>query len=191
MSDQLVPPDESYPWYIRLLFWLQKKRYGQVLESSKVWARSPSLFFGLSCLFAALDRKSNPISPDLRALITVRVSQINHCAFCTDLNSYRTLELTVPVNKLEALPQYRESSLYSAQEKVVLTYAEQITRSDLGIEDEIYNQLRHFYTEDEIVELTALIGFQNLSSKFNSALKIPSQGFCKVRRENENLFKEK
>lgn len=183
MSDQLIPPKRSYPWYIRLFFWIQKKRYGQVLESSKIWARSPSLFFGLSCFFASLDRKSHPIPADLRALITVRVSQINHCAFCIDLNSYRTLELTVAPQKLDVLPHYQESTLYSAQEKIILTYAEQITRSDQEVEDDIYNQLRQFYTENEIVELTALIAFQNLSTKFNNALKIPSQGFCNIKNK--------
>ena len=34
--------------------------------------------------------------------------------------------------------------------------------------------------DDGVVELTGLIAFQNLSSKFNSALDVPAQGFCKV-----------
>jgi len=36
------------------------------------------------------------------------------------------------------------------------------------------------FDEDAIVELTGLIAFQNLSSKFNSALDVPPQGFCKM-----------
>jgi hypothetical protein len=38
--------------------------------------------------------------------------------------------------------------------------------------------LRTHFDDDAIVELTALIAFQNMSSKFNSALGIPAQGFC-------------
>lgn len=41
------------------------------------------------------------------------------------------------------------------------------------------DQLKTFFDDDAIVELTGLIAFQNLSSKFNSALDVPSQGFCK------------
>lgn len=40
---------------------------------------------------------------------------------------------------------------------------------------------RHFH-DDAIIELTALIAFQNLSSKFNSALGVPAQGFCQIPR---------
>jgi alkylhydroperoxidase family enzyme len=41
-------------------------------------------------------------------------------------------------------------------------------------------RLRSHFTDDAIVELTGLIAFQNMSSKFNSALGIPAQGFCKI-----------
>jgi hypothetical protein len=40
--------------------------------------------------------------------------------------------------------------------------------------------LYEYFNEDEIVELTGLIAFQNLSSKFNSALDLPPQGFCRL-----------
>jgi len=42
------------------------------------------------------------------------------------------------------------------------------------------DELRRFYDDDGIVELTGMIAFQNLSSKFNAALDIPPQGFCEV-----------
>jgi hypothetical protein len=41
-------------------------------------------------------------------------------------------------------------------------------------------RLYEYFNEDEIVELTGLIAFQNLSSKFNSALDLPAQGFCRL-----------
>lgn len=182
MPHQIVPPNTQYPWYIRVLFWLQKKKYSEILESSKVWARSPSLFLGLSGFYAALNRKKHPIPIELRALITVRVSQINHCDFCIDLNSHRTILISGAENKLNQLPTFRLSDHYTEQEKIALIYAEQITYTEQEVEDETYLQLKKFYTEDEIVELTAIIAFQNLSSKFNHALKIPSQGFCKKNR---------
>jgi alkylhydroperoxidase family enzyme len=68
--------DRDYPWLIRILFWFQKRKYGRVLESAKIWARVPRLFWGVSMLYGALDRKTSPLDPELRALITVRVSQI-------------------------------------------------------------------------------------------------------------------
>jgi hypothetical protein len=38
--------------------------------------------------------------------------------------------------------------------------------------------LRRHFSDDAIIELTALIAYQNMSSKFNAALGVPSQGFC-------------
>ncbi|WP_456389028.1 carboxymuconolactone decarboxylase family protein, partial [Profundibacter sp.] len=80
-------PVSDYPWYIRLFFWKQKKTYGKVLEPGMLWARSPSVFVGVALLYGALNRKSSRIDAALRSLVTVRVSQINHCEFCVDINA--------------------------------------------------------------------------------------------------------
>jgi hypothetical protein len=40
--------------------------------------------------------------------------------------------------------------------------------------------LKNVFDDDGVVELTGLIAFQNLSSKFNSALNVPAQGFCQL-----------
>jgi alkylhydroperoxidase family enzyme len=77
----------EYPWLVRIFLWNQKRKYGQVLEAAMLWGRSPRLFLGGAILYGMIDRRSSPIEPALRSLITVRVSQINHCAFCVDLNS--------------------------------------------------------------------------------------------------------
>jgi alkylhydroperoxidase family enzyme len=43
------------------------------------------------------------------------------------------------------------------------------------VPDEIFEKLRRFYDDDQIVELTATIAWENASSKFNRALRVPSQ----------------
>jgi alkylhydroperoxidase family enzyme len=85
----------------------------------------------------------------------------------------------VSLEKVEALETWRQSNLFDRREQVVLGYAEAMTRSDLQVEDEQVERLRYYF-DDGIVELTGLIAFQNMSSKFNSALGIPAQGFCKM-----------
>ncbi|MDP7556159.1 MAG: carboxymuconolactone decarboxylase family protein, partial [Nitrospinota bacterium] len=75
MSRIKSKPDNKYPWYLKLFFLNQKRKYGADLEPAKVWGRVPRLFIGVATLFGALDRKKSPIDPQLRALITVRVSQ--------------------------------------------------------------------------------------------------------------------
>ena len=52
------------------------------------------------------------------------------------------------------------------------------------VSDETFARLREFYSDDEIIELTEVIAWENASSKFNRALRIPSQQLWK--RESES-----
>lgn len=168
------------PWYLKPFFWNQKRKYGQVLQSAQVWARVPRLFLAVAALYGVIDRKKSPLSPALRSLITVRVSQINWCRFCVDLNSATLIKRSGSEAQVKALEQWNDSSLFSLEEKAALNYAEKVTFSDQHPDDDCFNELKKYFTEQQIIELTALIAFQNMSSKFNSALEIESQGFCKV-----------
>jgi hypothetical protein len=53
-----------------------------------------------------------------------------------------------------------------------------MTRSDVGVSDALFERVRSEFDDDAIIELTGLIAFQNMSSKFNAALGVPAQGFC-------------
>ncbi len=171
---------KDYPWYLRPFFWNQKRKYGEVLKAGLLWARVPKLFGAVALLYGVIDRKGSPLSPPLRSLVTVKVSQINGCSFCVDLNSTTLLKRGVSEAKVEALQNWRESALFDEKERTALEYAEAVTRSDYQVEDDHVGRLKQFFNEDEIVELTGLIAFQNMSSKFNSALGVPSQGFCHI-----------
>lgn len=131
-------------------------------------------------LYGALDRKSSPLDPELRSLVTVRVSQINWCSFCIDINSATLAERSGSLEKVKKLAQWKESDLFDEKEKVVLEYTEAVTYSDQQVTDELMEKIKGFFDNDGVVELTGLIAFQNLSSKFNSALDVPAQGFCKL-----------
>lgn len=171
---------KEYPWILRPFFWNQKRKYGSILQPGLLWARVPKLFSSVAVLYGVLDRKSSPLDPILRPLVTVRVSQINWCRFCVDINSATLAKRTGSMEKVEQLAEWRESNLFDEKEKVVLEYVEAVTYSDKQVTEELMERLKLFFDDDGIVELTGLIGFQNLSSKFNSALDVPPQGFCKV-----------
>jgi alkylhydroperoxidase family enzyme len=58
---------------------------------------------------------------------------------------------------------------------VVLEYADSMTITGKDVSDALFERLREVYTDDEIVELTTIIAWENASSKFNRALRVPSQ----------------
>ena len=89
--------------------------------------------------------------------------------------------LGVSDEKIEALSDYARSELYTESERVALEFADTMTITGREVTDEFFAQLREFFTDDAIVELTATIAWENASSKFNRALRIPSQKLWKRR----------
>ncbi|HXU91165.1 MAG TPA: hypothetical protein VFQ62_20140 [Methylomirabilota bacterium] len=89
--------------------------------------------------------------------------------------------LGVSDDKMRALADYATSPLYSDAERAALEYADTMTLSDRDVSDELFARLRRFYDDDALVELTAIIAWENASSKFNRALRIPSQQLWKTR----------
>ena len=171
-------PTRAYPWYVRLIFAAQRRKYGTELEPARLWGRLPRAFLMLTLLYRSLDRRSSPLEPALRALVQVRISQINWCAFCVDLNGAAALERAVAPAKLDALEQFETSALYTEREKAALAFAEALTDPARRVDDACFTRLRTYFDEQEVLELAALAAFQNLSSKFNAALGVPAQGYC-------------
>lgn len=171
-------PQRAAPLWIRAMYALQRRRYGVVFEPTRVWARAPAALRGFLHFGAAVDRKSSPIEPALRSLVMVKVSQLNSCAFCIDLNGARLTERGIGLDKALELARYESSSAFSERERAALDYAAGVTLPDRGVDDALFERLRGHFDDDAIVELTALVALQNASSKFNAALAIPSQGFC-------------
>jgi len=87
--------------------------------------------------------------------------------------------LGVSTEKIEALHDYATSPLFSEAEKVALEYADAITVTRRDVDDALFARLQGHYDDDTIAELTMIIAWENASSRFNRAFRIPSQGFWK------------
>lgn len=92
-------------------------------------------------------------------------------------------QLGVSDEKIDALPNYASSELYTEGERVALEFADAMTITGRDVGDELFKRLRPFYDDDALVELTATIAWENASSKFNRALRVPSQELWKRRSE--------
>ncbi len=88
-------------------------------------------------------------------------------------------ELGISDEKILALADYATSPLYDEIEQVTLEYADCMTITGREVSDELFSRLRQFYDDDALVELTEIIAWENASSKFNRALRIPSQQLWK------------
>jgi len=164
-----IPPKplKEYPWTLRILFFYQKKKYGEPLAPSLQWGRMPKLLKLFFSFIRFFERRKSPLDPALRALVMLRVSEINKCSFCIDLNSF-------------ALDQKKTGEI-SKKEASAVAFAKAVTDPSIGVDEGLIANLKQHFSDDEIAELAALIAFQNMSSKFNSALGIDPHGFCKIK----------
>src|ERR1041384_3817848 len=96
-----------------------------------------------------------------------------------DANAAVGSRLGVSTEKIDALNDYATSPLFSESEKVALAYADAMTDTSRDVDDELFARMRQHYDDDTIAELTMIIAWENASSRFNRAFRIPAQGFWK------------
>ncbi|MFF1822627.1 carboxymuconolactone decarboxylase family protein [Kribbella sp. NPDC058245] len=92
-------------------------------------------------------------------LIRARASQVNGCAYCTDMHSLDYLHGEGPQQKLNLLPVWREArNLFTEQEQAALELTEAITLvSDGHVPDDVYELAAQHFDEKELAQLIALI----------------------------------
>ncbi|HXH42178.1 MAG TPA: hypothetical protein VNN08_26370 [Thermoanaerobaculia bacterium] len=77
------------------------------------------------------------------------------------------------------MPEWESSSLFDRHERLVLELADAMTITGREVTDELFARVRERFDDDAIVELTEIVAWENASSKFNRALRIPSQKLWK------------
>ena len=98
------------------------------------------------------------IEPKLKALVEIRISQINGCAFCLDQHSMEARSAGESQQRLDSLVVWDESPFFSDRARAALDWAESVTLcADSGVPDEVYLEARQIFSEKELVDLTYLV----------------------------------
>ena len=180
MSYIVPKPIADYPWPVRWVLKRQIRVYGEVLSPSYLWGRFFGLFFGVLGLLGVFSRQRFPISKSMRSLVSIRVAQLNGCAFCVDLNAHHYLASKGEASKAQAVMDWRhQKEHFTPMEQAILAFAELMTTECAKIDQTVIDALKVHLSDDEITGLAAWIAFQNMSAKFNAALGAESHGFCK------------
>ena len=114
------------------------------------------------------------VFPDakLRALIELRISQINGCAFCLDMHANEARRLGETQQRLDCVAAFREAPFFSARERATLAWAEALTHvSGTRAPDDVYAEVKKHFTDKELVDLTAAIGMINLWNRMSIAFR--------------------
>ena len=122
----------------------------------------------------AITKEQEQFSLDatLRALVETRVSQINGCAYCTDLHNREARERGEKQQRLDSLPVWRESPFITERERAALAWAESMTLiAKTHAADADYEPLRQHFSEAEIVELSLSISLANFWNRMAAGFR--------------------
>ena len=95
-----------------------------------------------------------------------------------DINSAVGREQGITDDQLADLADFERSVNFEPREKVILRYTEGMTQTPAEVSETVFEELKQYFNTAQIVELTAMIAFENLRARFNRALHIEADGFC-------------
>jgi AhpD family alkylhydroperoxidase len=117
----------------------------------------------------ALDRYSQNcgLEPSLLDLIKLRASQINGCAYCVDMHSKDARTGGETEQRLYNLSIWHETPYYTDRERAALAFTQAVTLiADGRVSDEVYEQARHQFSDEELVKLMIAIVTINAWNRF-------------------------
>lgn len=121
---------------------------------------APDAYKALSALSAYVDQCG--LAPRLLHLIRLRASQVNGCAYCVDMHVREALHDGENQQRLHLIVSWRESPLYTDEERAVLAWTEALTllpESQAPAED--FERLRAFFSDGDIMRLSTAIAMIN------------------------------
>jgi AhpD family alkylhydroperoxidase len=184
-----LPPAPRRGLVPRLAYAASRRRYGHVLGPFAVTAHNPMLLAGYSTFELALER-ANRVDRRLEELGAMRAATMTGCPFCIDFGLAHLGELGFSPEQVRDVADWRESNAFSADERLVLEYAEAMTATPVEVGDELFDRLRARFDEAAIVELTVAIALENYRGRFNHAVGLGSEGFCELPSANGHLARE-
>lgn len=107
---------------------------------------------------------------NLLNLINLRASQINGCAYCLDMHWKDLRAAGETEQRLYGLDAWRESPYYTDRERAALAWTEAVTNIQEGrVEDSVFEEVRKFFSEKEIADLTLAVAAINSWNRLNIA----------------------
>ena len=76
--------------------------------------------------------------------------------------------------ELGEVANWRDTKVLSGRERAAIEYAEEMSKTPVRVTDELFERLKTHFTDEQIVELTASIAYENYRARFNHALDIKS-----------------
>ena len=121
---------------------------------------------GLETYLARQSRREDGVDKPLMELVKIRVSQINACAFCIDMHTKDARALGETEQRIYALSAWRETPFFTDRERAALAWAEANTLLPQGVSQQLFEEVREYFTEAQLTNLTLAIVTINAWNRF-------------------------
>src|SRR5215469_15114992 len=148
---------------------------GNGIEPMEIWAYQPKMMMGMG-MFNQTVRSGKSVDERIKNLVELKGAQMIGCEYCVDLGSQICRNSGFSDEELLALPRYQSSALFTDREKAALDFTVAVMRTPVEVTDELFTQVRSYFDDRQLVEITALLTLVNLD-RFNAAFGIGSAGF--------------
>ena len=126
---------------------------------------APATMKALAELEAKVEQSG--LEPALVELVKIRASQINGCAFCLHMHTRDARAKGEADERIYLLNAWRESPLYTDRERAAFAWTEAVTLvSETHVPDDVFEQARAAFSEEELVKLTLLVATINAWNRF-------------------------
>ncbi|WP_052664783.1 carboxymuconolactone decarboxylase family protein [Nitriliruptor alkaliphilus] len=162
---------------LAVAFAVARRRTGAVPTSWRVLARVPRLARA-HILGDAAHQTTRTVPAELGALATLRAATLVECAFCIDILSAAAWHEGVSEEQVHALGRWRDSEVFDADERLVLTLTDALTDTPAVVDGALREQLIDRFGEEGLIELASTIAHENARARANRALGVAPQGFA-------------
>lgn len=167
-----IPPlvhlvtDEEAKGQAKELFEQMKQKSGQVPKWMRVMANNEDILIGFFTMFKAI-MDDKPVDSHLKWKMAYKVSEANKCDFCVSVSKQMLSTFGMSEEEISSINQTKDE-----KEKVALDYAAASTEHAYNIEPELFKKVKEHYSDEQIVELTSVVGLFNFINRFNDALGV-------------------
>lgn len=142
------------------------------MEARMDYAKAaPGAIKAMSGLEAYLARCG--LEPSLKELVRLRASQINGCAYCVDMHSLDARAGGETEQRLYTLSVWQETPFFTERERAALLWTEKLTLISIDhVPDEVYEQVRQHFTDEELANLTLAIATINAWNRFAISFRV-------------------
>jgi len=146
-----------------------RDKTGGVPNWARVMANRPEILAAFANLLST-SMRPGLVEQDNKWKMAYKVSDINKCKYCIGAAGGMLTKLGVSEEDMKIVLE--DVDKMSDDEKIAIKYAEAVTKDAVNVPDEIFDELRKYYNDAQITELTSVIGLFNYINRFNDALKV-------------------